>query len=320
MKTLNAGTPQPALSPTPEESKEDSKEKGPHPSGPSPAVAISIKDKEGVQRLIPKIIESLGFKGANLLAQTEKRDDTELVSYADLLSYAFIGNFLVISPDVAATRHVVDSYLHQQSLAGNSHFRNFTRWQPQQVLGQIYVSPALMESYNSVASDTTSPLGKKMRDFMARMSPIAEPVTYALANEGMGPLHELHIPKNLLMLMIAGISSEASDSALLANEAVAKSVLRTVASAEATYQATAGNGSFGSLDQLISTGLVSKELARNYGYKIDVTVSGGKFEAIAVPVEYGKTGKTSYFLDESAVLRGGEHGGGPATISDQPLP
>jgi hypothetical protein len=317
LKTLNAGTPQ--SSPVPEESEEDSKEKGPQPSGPGFVVAISIKDKEGVQRLIPKIVESLGFKGASFLAQTEKRDDTELVRYADLLSYAFIGNFLVISPDVAATRHVVDSYLNRQSLAANSHFRNFTRWQPQQVLGQIYVSPALMESYNSVAGDTASPFGIKMRDFMARISPIAEPVTYALSNEGMGPLHELHIPKNLLMLMFAGVSSEAGESPLLANEAVAKSVLQTVASAEATFQATKGQGSFGSLDELISEGLVNKDLMQNYGYKIEVTGSSNKFEVSAAPVEYGKTGKTSYFLDESLVLRGGDHGGGPATIADNPV-
>jgi hypothetical protein len=134
----------------------------------------------------------------------------------------------------------------------------------------------------------------------------------------MGPLHELHIPKNLLMLMIAGISTEASESPLLANEAVAKSVLRTVASAEATYRATKGQGSFGSLDELISEGLVNKELMQNYGYKIEVTLSSNKFEVSAVPVEYGKTGKSSYFLDESSVLRSADHGGGPATISDKP--
>jgi hypothetical protein len=30
----------------------------------------------------------------SLLAQTEKRDDTELVTFANVISYAFIGNFL----------------------------------------------------------------------------------------------------------------------------------------------------------------------------------------------------------------------------------
>jgi len=38
-----------------------------------------------------------------------------------------------------------------------------------------------------------------------------------------------------------------------------------------------------------------------------------------VPVEYGKTGKLSFFVDESKVLRGGDHGGGPATVADKPL-
>jgi len=43
-----------------------------------PVVAISIKDRDAVARLIPKLIEALGLKGANLFAQTEKREGTEI--------------------------------------------------------------------------------------------------------------------------------------------------------------------------------------------------------------------------------------------------
>ena len=74
------------------------------------------------------MVEALGFKGANAFANTERKDDTELVSYANFFAYAFIGNFLVISSDAAATRHVVDSYLKHDTLASDSNFRSYTRW------------------------------------------------------------------------------------------------------------------------------------------------------------------------------------------------
>ena len=282
-------------------------------------IAISIKDKEAVRTLLPKIIDAVGFKGASQLAQTEKRDDTELVSYANTIGYAFIGNFLIVSSDTKAVRNVVDSYLNHQTLAGNSGFRNSTRWQPRQVLGQVYVSPALMESYSGFGKDVNSTTNDALRDFLSRLSPTAEPVTYAISNEGLGPLHELHIPKNLVLLMIAGISHETNQPPLARNEAIAQSALRMVVSGEATYQATKGDGNYGTLDQLVEQSLVPKDFLQQYGYKIELTVVGPKFEASAVPMEYGKSGKMSYFIDETGVLRGADHGGGAATVADKPV-
>jgi hypothetical protein len=260
----------------------------------------------------------MGFKGVSKLAQTEKRDDTELVSYANAFAYAFIGNFLVVSPDSKAIRHVVDSYLNHETLSSSTTFRNYTRWQPRLVLGQIYLSPALMDSYNSFARDASANISDQLRDLIMLMSPIAQPVTYALSSEGSAQVHELHVPKNLLMLMVAGISNEANSSPLERNEAIARSAMRTIASAETTYQATSGAGQFGTLDDLTKAGLVSKDLLQNFGYHFELTASGSRFEITAVPVEYGKTGKLSFFLDESSVLRAGDHGGGAATIADKP--
>ena len=57
------------------------------------------------------------------------------------------------------------------------------------------------------------------------------------------------------MLIVAGISSESNESPLARNEGIARSALRTIASAEATYQATEGAGRYGNLDELIKTGL-----------------------------------------------------------------
>lgn len=285
---------------------------------PVPVIAISVKDREGIRQLIPRIVESMGLKGANLLAQTEKRDDTELTSYANFFAYAFVGQFLVVSPDAAVTRHVVDSYLEHQTLSSDSHFKNFTRWQPRQMLGQVYLSPVLVTRYY-FGVNVGARANDKMPESRARMNAEIDPLTYALSNDGLGPLHELHVPRNLLLMMIAGISNQTSGSQLAANEAAAKSSLRIIASAEVTYQATKGDGRFGSLDELMAENLVSKDIPQQYGYRIELRLSGKGYEAIALPVTYGESGRLSYFIDETLVIRGGDHGGGAATISDQPL-
>jgi hypothetical protein len=261
----------------------------------------------------------MGFKGASRMAQIEKREDTELVSYADAFAYAMIGNFLIVSPDIKAVRHVVDSYLKHETLSSNTNFRNYTRWQPRQVLGQVYLSPALMENYNSFGRDATAQISEQLRDFLMMVSPVAQPVTYAIVNEGQGPLHELHVPKNLLMMMVAGISADSNQPPMVRNEAMTHGKMLTIASAQETYKSSQGAGRYGSLDELIKEGLISKEQVESPDYKIEITVTGNGFEVSAVPVEYGKTGRLSFFLNESGVLRAGDHAGGPATGADKPV-
>jgi hypothetical protein len=284
---------------------------------PNPIIAIAVKDREAVGRLIPKLIEGFGLKGANLLAQTEKRDGTELVSYAGVFSYAFVGDFLVVSPDPAQTRHVVDAYLEHQTLSSNSHFRNYTRWQSRQVLGQVYMAPGLVETYITGGGGLGAARDDRMSEFLSSVNPVIDPVTYSLSNDGLGPLHELHIPKNLLQLLIAETSSQVDKAPLQANEAIARSALRSMAGSEDAFKSD--NAHYGSLDELFAEKLITKDLLENHGYRIELTVSGDKFEATAVPLEYGKTGRLSFFIDESSVLRAGDHGGGAATAADQPL-
>jgi hypothetical protein len=287
---------------------------------PNPVIALAVRDRDGIRALLPKVIESFGLKGASLLAQTEKRGDTEIVTYGGALSYAFVGNFLLLSSAPKEIRAVVDSYLNHDTLSSEGQFRNFTRWQPRQVLGQFYLSPKLMDSYRDFARSMDSSITDQLGDLLSRLSPTSEPLTYALSNEGLGPMHELRLPKNLALLMVAslfGVSSQSTSAA--ANESLVQGRLRAVASAQNTFRATDKNGNYGSIDQLVTAGLLSKELFEPSGYRIEVTASGASFQATAVPVEYGKTGKLSFFMDESNVLRAGDHGGGPATIADKPL-
>jgi len=284
---------------------------------PSPTLAFAVRDKEGMRALLPKLIDALGFKGASGLAQTQKREDTEIVSYANVLSYAFIGNFLVVSPDPKNINHVVDSYLKHETLSSDISFKNFTRWQPRQLQGQVYVSPALMESYGKWANEPSAFISEQTREFLTRFAVVAEPVTYSLSNEGNGPLHQIRVPKNLLLMAVAGLSGETNVPPEMQNERVAMGNLIAIAVAEARIKKE--KGSYTTLEELISQQAVNREVLDGHGYKFFVTIAGESFEAVAVPIEYGKTGRASFFINESSVLRAGDHGGAPATIADKPI-
>src|SRR5260370_39368745 len=115
-------------------------------------------------------------------------------------------------------------------------------------------------------------MDEKVRDFVLQLSPTSSAITYALSNEGFGEVHELHLPKNLILAMVAGISS-VSKPGLEQNEMFAMGSVQMIASAEETFKTTSGNGNYGTLDQLAEQKLVVKEMFDKYGYKFDVTIS-----------------------------------------------
>jgi hypothetical protein len=314
-----APPPQPNTQPTPgaPDTNENST-KEPQPSeSKGPVLLIAVKDKEAVRALMPKLIDAMGFKGASSFGQTERREDTELVSFAGLFSYAFVGNFLVLSGSPATTRHIVDSYLKHEILSGDVQFKSYTRWQPRPAQAQVYISPVMMEGYKTWAEQPSTRVSDETRAILTRLSAVAQPITYSLSNEGLGPLHELHLPKNLVLMAVTGIAAESNPPPSLRNERAAVSMMYSLNHVENEYKKT--NGSYGTLEQLIAAELFSKEAAENSGYKFDITIAGEKFEVSAVPIEYGKTGKMSYFLDQTGILRGGDRNGGSANSSDPPV-
>lgn len=276
-----------------------------------PVIAISIKDREAVKKIIPQMFESMGLKGAAMLGHTEKRGDAEIISYANLFAYAFIGDFLIFSPDPSLTRWAVDSYVGNNTLSSNSKFRSATRWQGRQLQGQIFVNADLVERFVFT--------GKNKPQAAAPDNQPVEPLTYMLSNEGLGPIHEVHVPRSFVQMVVAGMTSKANESPITTNESIARNVLRSIASAQATFRKTKGDGRYGSLDELSAEGLITKDLVERYGYRIDLSVLSNRFEVTATPVEYGKTGKRSFYIDESGILRGGDHGGGAATLSDKQI-
>jgi hypothetical protein len=308
---FNLGTPA-AAKPSPDPN--DPKQKN---ESVFPVILIGVKDREAMRRLMPKVLVGLGMGEANLLAQTEKRGDAEIVNYAAMFAYGFVGDFIVIS-DTAGVRRVVDANEGHQTLSSNTVYRNSRRWEPGRTLGQVYVSPALMEAYHEQVRKEAASLEPAMRDFLLSLNPKSEAITYALSNDGLGTNHELHLPKNLILTMVAGISSAAKNPPPEQNEMVAIGMLQFLVNQENQYKAGAGKGSYGSLQQLVDAKMFPLEAFDKYGYKIEATVMGDQFEGFATPKEYGKTGKRSFFVDKSGVVRGDDHGGGPATVADKP--
>ena len=112
-----------------------------------------------------------------------------------------------------------------------------------------------------------------------------------------------------------------------ANEGNAIRALTAIHSAEATYSATVGNGQFGTLLDLNRQNLIASKLAAGTfsGYRFNVEAISDKgdglpgYVAVGVPTEYGSTGKRSFYIDETGVIRGGDMNGSEASKYDPPL-
>jgi hypothetical protein len=101
-------------------------------------------------------------------------------------------------------------------------------------------------------------------------------------------------------------------------------LMRSLASAEATFRSREER--YGTLDELSASDFMSaKELRsvlKRTNYRVEVTPigtgDGSRFEVVATPVEYGKPGKLSFFVDDSYIIRAADKQGAPASASDAP--
>lgn len=78
------------------------------------------------------------------------------------------------------------------------------------------------------------------------------------------------------------------------------------------------HGTFGTVPELVKDGTLNSPIQGGRSYTIDVHVldGGGRYEALAVPVEYGPTGRRSFYMDETGVIRGADHEGGAPKSTD----
>ena len=136
----------------------------------------------------------------------------------------------------------------------------------------------------------------------------------------------------LIVVAIIGIIAAIAIPNLLAsrraaNEGSAQSSIRTIHSSEAVYQATRGNGGFGSLTELMNENLVDTVLggataaaSAKSGYIFASTANNAvapvNFFATAAPANTAavtRTGNRSFCIAEDGVLRGKVADAGPAT-------
>ena len=125
----------------------------------------------------------------------------------------------------------------------------------------------------------------------------------------------------LIVVAIIGIIAAIAIPNLLAsrraaNEGSAQSSLRTLHSSEATYQATSGNGNFGSMADLSTVSLVDGSLASNVksGFTFIVTkadavagTSQATFKATCIPTiasGVSQSGTRKFGLTEDGVMHG----------------
>ncbi|HVS82268.1 MAG TPA: prepilin-type N-terminal cleavage/methylation domain-containing protein [Pyrinomonadaceae bacterium] len=124
----------------------------------------------------------------------------------------------------------------------------------------------------------------------------------------------------LIVVAIIGIIAAIAIPNLLAsrraaNEGSAQQSLRTMSSAEATYEATAGNGAYGTMAQLMGQNLIDSVLGQanvtaKSGYLVTMNVVAGppaQFWGYALPSNtsgVGATGTRRFAISEDGVLRG----------------
>lgn len=109
------------------------------------------------------------------------------------------------------------------------------------------------------------------------------------------------------------------------NEAGALRSLQTLFASEATYQATTGNGDYGTLEELRKGLLIDPVLAEGhrYGYLFRVRrekwspESQPSLKITAVPRSYGRTGRRSFYMNQTGVIYAEDKNGAEATSADK---
>ena len=110
---------------------------------------------------------------------------------------------------------------------------------------------------------------------------------------------------------------------MAANEGSAIYNLKIISAAELTYEKQYGK--YATLEELAEVGLVDAKLASGVknGYRFTVELASDAdappFSADCVPLEYRQSGRRSFHVDNTLVVRAADNQGGPATAVDLPL-
>jgi hypothetical protein len=130
----------------------------------------------------------------------------------------------------------------------------------------------------------------------------------------------------ILINLVFAQNTQVNSSTRIFNEKFVINALQILNGAQATHQAFHGN--YGSLEQLRNENFIDAVLATGEKYSYTFTImtvpqapnQSPRFQVSAVPQRYGKSGRRSFYLDESGVVRGADRNGEPATVEDSPVP
>lgn len=303
-------------------------------ASPGFVVFVSLQNADTVRRILPRLLEAAGMKTLGASSPTERRAGIEIVNHGGV-STAFLGNYLALAQRPEPLRHVADAFARQGVLASNENFRAAVEWQPRQSLAQVYVSRGLMEGSLRQLRLWADPNDAEFQALITRYEVRPRPAAYTVTHDGGGDLfHELHLPVGLIKLFVSTDTIQrARHTPVRANETNAIRQLYAVADAQEAYRASEGKGSFGTLEQLAGTGgegqtrdenshrprYLSREYLEKMQYRFSITAAGDKYTVVATPKEYGKSGRRSFYLDETGVVRGADHAGQPANAGDPPV-
>lgn len=126
-------------------------------------------------------------------------------------------------------------------------------------------------------------------------------------------------------LAVARLTPRQQQKLIKYNEAGAIRTLQTLFGAEATYQSTAGNGDYGTLEELRKEQLIDYVLAEGhrFGYLFRVRREKrspespqASLEIVAVPRTYRQTGRLSFYMTETGVIHFADKRGEEPNLND----
>lgn len=108
------------------------------------------------------------------------------------------------------------------------------------------------------------------------------------------------------------------DALISEHQGDVEDLLKRLIAVQIVYSAQ-HNGVFGDLPALIATSLVGKEAGdpNSIGYNVRIIVAkdGKSYVAKAEPARYGRTGKLSFWMDQTGAIKSLDNGGKPLTAA-----
>lgn len=279
----------------------------------------ALNNPERVREILPRALVAFGFAAPSAPQRAEKRKgfDIHTLGAGSGFSYAVINNFLVAG-ELKAVRHCVDSFDARQTLASVNTYRDTVAWQAKQKLAHVYLSDTIMkatlEETRRRSGGSTDPV---VRTLLTQLEAAeTAPASYEATNEGDVIIHEVRVPVSLVRSYALAIAVSVKDAPVLMNESMAFYALQRIVWAESAYKDDKKKERFGTLEELLAEDLLEKTFIENHEYRFEVEVVGDKFEVSATPKSYGKTGRRSFYVDQTGTFRAADRKGQPATSDD----